>query len=241
MPTITKKATRKGRRGAQAVRKAARAHLLIIECDSQRLVRQGMHLGTGFGHIVKTLFPNKRIAIVQTSTEKKMAEDLAKLYEDYGRFRTILIVGHSDAEELEMTADGSRPWATVGAWINKFEPESLFLAACEAGRSESVRTLFESVGKSLREIYACPVPLHKIHTAPMAVLIYMRLTQRSIDPQISQALRVVHYGLAGGQLFRWLRKETGPGRGLEGKLWDAIGKSFYLGEWDLLKKLEDLF
>jgi hypothetical protein len=231
----------KKRRMVKLQRKPARAHLLIIECDSQTLARQGMHLGTGFSQIVKALFPEKRIAIVQTSTEKKMAEDLARAYEEYGNFRTILIVGHSDAEELEMTADCSRPWATVGAWINKFEPESLFLAACEAGQSQAVRVLFSSVGKSLREIYACPVPLHKIHTAPMAVLIYMRLTQRNIDPQLSEALRVVHYGLAGGQLFRWRRTETGPGTELRGKLWDAVGKSFYFGEWDLLKKIENTF
>jgi hypothetical protein len=236
MPAPRKKATTK-RRPAKPVRKPPRAHLLIIECESGKLARQGMHLGTGFSQIIKGWLPGKRVAIVQTSTEAKMADDLAKVFAEYGRFRSVLIVGHSDAELLNMTSDGPRPWATVGKWIKLFEPEFLFLAACEAGQSKAVRNVFESAGENLRQIYACPVPLHKIHTAPMGVLIYMLLTQGKINPEQSQALRAVHYGLSGGQLFRWRRNETGPGEELRGKLWDVIGKTLYFGEWDLLKRL----
>jgi hypothetical protein len=50
----------------------ARARLLVIECDSQALSRQRLHLGTPFGQVVKELFPNKRI-VVRTA-------DLAKLF-----------------------------------------------------------------------------------------------------------------------------------------------------------------
>jgi hypothetical protein len=57
MPAPRKKATTKRR----AV-KPARAHLLIIECDSQKLAAQGLHLGTGFGQLATKLFPKKRIA-----------------------------------------------------------------------------------------------------------------------------------------------------------------------------------
>jgi hypothetical protein len=53
---------------------------------------QGMHLGTGFSRIIKPLFPNKRIAIVQTSTEAQLREDLARVFQEFGRFRSILIV-----------------------------------------------------------------------------------------------------------------------------------------------------
>jgi hypothetical protein len=236
MPAPRKKTAPK-RRAAKPARKTTRSHLLIIECDTKTLARDGLHVGTGFSKIVKASLPDKRIAIVQTSTKDQMQKDLAKVFTEFGRFRSILIVGHSDDKALDMTADFSPPWAEVGKWIEIFEPEFLFLAACEAGQSKAVRDVFKGAGPSLRQIYACPVLLHKIHTAPMGVLIYMQLTQGKINPEQSEALRAAHYVLSGGQLYRWRRNETGPGEDLHGKLWDAIGKTIYFGEWDLLKKL----
>jgi hypothetical protein len=219
MPAATKRkstVTRK-RRYAQPARRLARAHLLVIECDSEKLARDAMNLGTPFGELVKGLFPNKRIAVVQTSTEKKLREDLANVFQEYGRFRSILIVGHSDAGGLKLTAEPLRSWDIVGKWLSLFEPEFLFLAACDAGRSVAVRELFASVG-SLRQIYASPVTMYKIHTAPMGVLLCMLLANGKINPAQSQAMRTAHYILTGGQLFRWLRSESGPGEELRGPL-----------------------
>lgn len=126
MPAATRKRAIK-RLQASPSRRPARAHLLVIECDSQRLASQGLHLGTAFGQVVKALFPNKRIAVVRTSTEDKLREDLAKVFEECGRFRNVLIVGHSNPDELMLTGEGCRPWATVGQWLRIFEPEFLFL------------------------------------------------------------------------------------------------------------------
>ena len=198
-----------------------------------------MHLGTGFSQLVRPLFPDKRIAIVQTSTEAKLGEDLAKVFQEFGRFRSILIVGHSNPQELALTSDGCRPWATIGHWIKIFEPEFLFLAACEAGKSEAVRSVF-GVVPTLRQIYASPVTLYKTQTPPLAVLIFMLLWEGKIDPEQSKGLRGAHYILSGGQLYQWLKSEAGPGEELTGKLWDAVGQTFDFGPWDLVKRLEDL-
>jgi hypothetical protein len=73
-----------------------------------------------------------------------------------------------------LTSEDCRPWDTFGQWLKILEPEFLFLAACEASRSEAVRDVFDSAD-SLRRIYASPVPLYKIHTAPIGVLLYMLL------------------------------------------------------------------
>jgi hypothetical protein len=209
---------------------------LVIECDSQKLASQGLHLGTAFGQAVRTMFPNKRIAIVRTSTEDNLRAVLANVFEEYGRFRTILIVGHSNPNELMLTGEGCRPWATVGQWLKIFEPEFLFLAACEAGRSAAVRHVFDSVD-SLRQVYASPVTLYKVHTAPLGVLIYMLLANGKINPEQSQAFRAVHYIVSGGQLYRWRRTESGPGQELTGKLWDTVGNALNFGPWNLLERL----
>ena len=103
-----------------------KAHLLIIECDSQNLAASGLNLGTPFGQALKTAFPKKRIALVQTSCEQKLVQDLADVFQQYGCFRAILIVGHSNETGLALTSDGQRCWSAVGSWFNKFEPELVF-------------------------------------------------------------------------------------------------------------------
>lgn len=42
-----------------------------------------MHLGIGFGDLAKKLFPKKRIAVVQTSTETKLKDDLAEVFKEF--------------------------------------------------------------------------------------------------------------------------------------------------------------
>lgn len=240
MPPLKKRKPAGARRGASSVarpaRKSPRAHLLVIECDSTNLASQGLHLGTAFGQVVTQCFPNKRIVVVQTSSEDKLREDLATVFQQYGRFRAILVVGHSNPTALALTSEEPRSWSVVANWLRIFEPEFLFLAACEAGRSEAVRDLFVGI-PSLRQIYASPVTLYKIHTAHLGVLVWMLLERGRLNPDQAQALRIVHYIVAGGQLFRWLRKDAGPGQELTGRLWDAVGTALNLGPWDLLEQL----
>lgn len=145
-------------------------------------------------------------------------------------------MGHSNPRELQLTSEARRPWRVAGEWIKTFEPEYLFLAACEAGKSEVVRDVFASVD-ALRQIYASPISLYKIHTTPLGVLIFMLLAHGKINPEQSQALRLAHFAMSGGQLYRWRRHETRPGEELEGKLWDAVGAALDFGPWDLFKKL----
>ena len=142
-----------------------RAHLLIIECDSRKLATDGLDLGSAFGKIISTLFPEKRIAIVHTTSEEKLKEDLADVFKEHGRVRSILIVGHSNEVGLVLTADGLRGWGVVGNWLYRFEPEFCFLAACQAGKSEAIRNLFEPI-KTLRQIYASPTALYKNQEFP---------------------------------------------------------------------------
>jgi len=213
-----------------------RAHLLIIECDSRKLATDGLDLGSAFGKIISRLFPEKRIAIVQTTSEEKLKEDLADVFKEHGRVRSILMVGHSNEGGLVLTADGLRRWEVVGNWLYKFEPEFCFLAACQAGKSEAVRGLFEPI-KSLRQIYASPTALYKNQTPPLAVLIAMLLKTGRIDEDLSGTLRLVNYVLTGGQLYRWKRAETGPGEEIKGRLLDGVATLFDRGTWDLLQRL----
>lgn len=226
----------KHRLGTVKQRRQLRAHLLIIECDSRKLAADGLNLGSAFGQLATTLFPEKRIAIVQTTSEGKLKEDLADVFIEHGRVRSILIVGHSNEVGLVLTADGPRRWSVVGNWLQKFEPEFCFLAACQAGKSEAVRDLFEPI-KTLRQIYASPTALYTNQTPPLAFLIAMLLKTGRIDEDLSGALRLVNYVLTGGQLYRWKRAETGPGEEIRARLLDGVATLLDRGTWDLLQRL----
>lgn len=240
MPSRRKAAPRptraKRRSGQIKQRRQPRAHLLIVECDSRKLAADGLNLGSAFGRLVKTVFPEKGIAIVQTFSEQKLKEDLADVFHEHGRVRSILMVGHSNEAGLVLTADGLRSWSVVGNWLQKFEPEFCFLAACRAGKSEAVRDLFKPI-KTLRQIYASPAALYKNQTPPLAVLIGMLLKDGKIDEELSGALRLTNYVLTGGQLYRWKRAETGPGEEVKDRLLDDLASLFDRGTWDLSARL----
>ncbi len=226
----------KRRPSGAALRRQPRAHLLIIECDSQKLAADGLNLGSPFWQLVRTLFPDKKIAIVRTSSEKRLNEDLGAVFGQYGRIRSVLILGHSNETGLALTADGLRSWEVVGNWLQRFGPEFCFLAACKAGKSEAVRGLFKPV-PTLRQVYASPAVLHKNQLPPLALLILMLLKDGRIDEDQSGALRLVNYVLTGGQLFRWRRAEAGPAEEVKARMLDAISSILDQGSWDLLERL----
>jgi predicted aminopeptidase len=97
-------------------------------------------------------------------------------------------------------------WRTVGKWLQPFEPQFVCLAACEAGRSQAVRGLFESTKPTLRDVYASPVALYATQAAALAVLIALRLWFDDIGDKHSLALRVVNYIGTGGQLSHGVQR-----------------------------------
>jgi len=97
----------------------SRSHLLVLECDTRKLAADGLNLGSAFGQLAKTFFPSKRIAVVQTVTEQQLKEDLAAVFEEYGRFRSILIVGHSNGRILEFLLQNCGFWSNSRSGKNK--------------------------------------------------------------------------------------------------------------------------
>jgi hypothetical protein len=226
----------KPRRPAAKQGRPARAHLLVIECDSAKLAADKLNFGCPFAELLKSLFPGKRIALVQTSSEAALLCDLAKVFEEHGHFRSILVLGHSDESGLVLTADGLRGWGVVGNWLRQFEPEFCFLAACEAGRSAAVRELFAPIPK-LRQIFASPVAVYPQQLSPLAALVFMLLKEGGIDEEGSSLLRFANYALTGGQLFRWKRRESGPGEQLKGAALDLAADLLARGPRSILEQI----
>ena len=202
-------------------RRPAAAHLLVLECHEQKLAGQALNFGSKTVPFLKALFPTKCIVLVPTSSLSELGPSLAEASAKYGRFRSVVVVGHSNAMGLQLTNDHFCSWQAVGQWVTKFEPEFLFLAACEAGRSEAVRSLFAPI-PSLQEVYASPIHFYAGQSAPLVGLIALALKDRKIDSDASSFMRTLNYAITGGQIFRWRRGEVGKGEALSAKLWDSL-------------------
>lgn len=213
--------TGRQRRTSARPRKARRSHLLIIECDAAQLAADGLGLAVPYWTALHTAFPDKDIHLIQTTTTELLLRDLENALAVHGAFRSILILGHSNSNGLIMTSDSATtvPWNVVGQWLKPFRPELLFLVACEAGRSEAVRGIFNSV-EDLRQIYASPIAVAKIGTAPIGILVVEFLRRGRINRDTSAIIRASAWFGVGSLVFRWRRGELGPGEELTAGLID---------------------
>jgi hypothetical protein len=218
--------------------------LLIIECDSANLAADRLNLGKALAdllehHAVKLLLRDSKVRLVQTATGDRLLEQFRQVAEEHGHFRAILVVAHSNPVGLQLTSDKFCAWRAFGKWLQPFEPEFVFLVACEAGGSETVRELFEPVKKTLRDVYASPAKLYGIQAAALAVIIGELLLTGDIDDEHSVAARLVNYIGTGGQVYRWSYEETGLGAEIPAKSWDDLAKAFDFGEWNLQQRIDE--
>lgn len=219
--------------------------LLIIECDSANLGADRLNLGSLFyrmlnHEIAKLFLAKKTVVLLKTSSKSRLDEEFAEVLQRYGRFRAVLIVGHSNSTGIRVASDDRFEWGALGKWLAPFRPEMIFLAACEAGQSVAVRNLFEPLKETLRDVFACPVKLYPTQAAAFAVLIAGLLWTGEINENESIAAQFVNYIGTGGQIYHWRYGETGPGAGIPAKLWDAFGKAFDFGQWDSQQRIDDL-
>lgn len=207
----------------KSTRRPAAAHLLILECEAEKLAGQKLDLGSKAAAFLRVLFPKKKIVLVKTSEAGELGRALADALEEYGRFRTILVVGHSNERGLKLTADRGFVWKAVARWLGPFNPEYLLLAACEAGKFGAAKELFGEI-KSLREIYASPVKLYGDQTNPLIGLLGALLKNRKIGEDYFRILQAAGYVLSDGLVYRWKRGEVSHGDELTGAAWNVVGE-----------------
>jgi len=195
----------------------------VIECEAEKLSGQGLSVGSWIAELATRAIPGKKIALIKTSTLPELTNSLANALREYGRFRSILLVGHSNAARLKFTNETFCRWDVVAKWVAPFSPEFLLLAACEAGQFPPAGELFRSIS-SLREVYASPVALWRDQTDPLALLVFQLLKHRRIDETLLRVTQVVNFAATDGLLYRWKRGEFRPGKEISGIGWTVAAK-----------------
>ena len=207
------------------MRRPAAAHLLVIECDSARLSAQGLSVGSEIAALAGQAFPKKRIVLIQTATCPALLKRCAEVLQEHGRFRSILIVGHSDENGLILTNDRMFQWGAVAEWIRPFSPQFVFLAACDAGHSLPAARFFVTI-HSLREVYASPAKVTRSHALALVGLLVQVLKTRRMDEVVLRIVQGLNFVAFRGVLYRWKRAEFRSGREMRARIWDLAAARF---------------
>ena len=196
MPTRKSRKSMKGKKGGSKSRvvskrpakkkpiprpKAKGRSLLILECDSRKLVGQSLAIGSAVYELINRLAPGViRTELVRTTSEQQLLEELGRVKERHEFFDLVLVVGHSNPHGLQLTAEKFTQWSVFAKWIETFEPKKVLLAACEAGRWLSAKAIFDGVPK-LKEIYASPVLMNQQQAMVVVLLVFYFLMVKSPD------------------------------------------------------------
>jgi hypothetical protein len=183
-----------------------RKSVLIVECDSMKLQQQGLAVGREIYTYIRTLLPRNPIHLVESHTQAKLLEELANVFESRLPFRTIVVVGHSNREGLQLSSDAFVGWEAVGRFLSPFAPRRVLLLACGAGQSYPSNSLFDTV-ETLDEIFASPIPTRKNQQYVLLGKLLHVLFAKKENRQINQLMQLGNLMLTGGIMYHRSRRE----------------------------------
>ena len=200
-----------------------RKPILILECNSDQLVRENLSVGKELSIWLEAIFPRNRLTLVEVQTRAQLLEEFAALKELKHFYGDVIVIGHSNRCGLQINADEFIKWEAVGNWLELFEPQHLFLLACEAGRWLPCAALFEKLS-DLKEIIGSPVPASKQEQYFILAAALHRLDAKKADPKLLTFLQAANFLQNKGVMFRQTRAEYKRGGQEQGAVWTEIGE-----------------
>jgi len=174
--------------------------LLILECDANRLEREGMAMGNQIHGIARVLpIRNKNIELALINSQDDLLKAFADYAGQYSSIKVIVVIGHSDVSGIRISTPMQTflDWGAVAKWFECFKPNYLVFAACKAGQYPSKVAFFEGI-KSLKAMFASPVNISRLQVEIIKVLVPYLLLSRTIDPDV----------IAMGQWLAFIRNKT---------------------------------
>jgi hypothetical protein len=174
--------------------------LLILECDADRLAREGMAMGNQINGIVRVLpIKNRNLELALINSQDDLLGAFADYAERYSSIKVIVVIGHSNAWSLRISTPNKTilDWPVVATWFEKFKPQYLVFAACSVGQYPAKAAFFEKL-KSLKAMFASPVKISRLQAEIIKILVPYLLLAKTIDPD---AIKL-------GQWLAFLRDKT---------------------------------
>lgn len=174
--------------------------LLILECDADRLAREGMAMGNQINSIARVLpIKNRNLELAVINSQDDLLEAFADYAERYSSIKVIVVIGHSDAWKIRISTQRNTmlQWGVVANWFEKFKPQYLVFVACNAGQYPAKAAFFEKL-KNLKAMFASPVKISRLQAEIIKILVPYLLLAKTIDPD---AIKL-------GQWLAFLRDKT---------------------------------
>ena len=197
---------RSSQRTVKKPRRRPAAHLLVMECHTKRLHKEGLAFGTALHQRFSQAHQDKVITLAATDTRQELRERLGEIRMSHDRYRSVVIVAHSNTQGLLLTSEDFCDWTVLAAWLRELSPEHLFLVACDAGQLSGICTLFAGL-PSLRKVYASPVPINPEQAQHLELLIQELLRERRVDETTLRITQALSFVASRGVLFRWTRSD----------------------------------
>jgi hypothetical protein len=196
-----------------------RKAVLIVQCDTATLTRQNLALGNVFQERVKLAFPRNPVYLVRSYSEADLLEELRNLDELRKPYRTIVVIGHSNKNGLQISSDRFIDWKGVAKWFERLEPHRIILIACEAGRWLPCTALFEGI-PTLKDIFGSPVPANKDQAYVVLFRVLNILGTKKEDRDLVRLMQVGNFLITKGVMFNRTRDEYESSGSAEGVLWN---------------------
>lgn len=113
------------------------------------------------------------------------------------------------------------PWAVVANWFEKFQPRSIYLIACRAGRWLPCASLFNGI-QSLKVIYGSPAVADESQACFVTLVTLYILGTRRPDKSILSFGQAINFLLTKGVVFRRERSQFEKDGRSEGVKWTPV-------------------
>ena len=198
-----------------------RKAVLILECDSAKLAQQGLAFGDLLHESIGQGFRKIPITVLKVFDLEKLLEDLADLYRTGQKYRTVILIGHSNRKGLQIAEDMFLDWKAVANFFPLFEPNRIIALACEAGRWQPCAAIFGSL-PTLKEIFASPLPADKSQAAIVVGKTIHVLGLSREDTRLNNLMQIVNFALTGNVMIHHTRKEFEDANDEDRKVWDEV-------------------
>lgn len=132
--------------------------LLVIECDSYKLMSQQLSIAPIIDKIFSD-FKLKKYKFIPINTKNDWLSCFADLENEKQTYDVVVLIGHSN-ESMIMISEADNftiEWGTTPQYLNKtVKPKCLMLIACDAGRFLPSKALFDGL-PTLKKLYGSPI------------------------------------------------------------------------------------
>jgi hypothetical protein len=176
-----------------------------MECDSDKLKSEGLSCADEVDDHAQLL--SIRPIVLKNNTLSEFCAGLATLHGL--RVDVLVLVAHSNADGVRLAADktGFVSWELLPEYIRGLNPKVLLLVCCQAGRTTTVRRLFDKI-PSLNHIIASPVNVKRSQVWALSVQASLAATdQKSLDLTISAFVRGLNLVICRGLNFHFTREQ----------------------------------